>query len=243
MLLCSCGKTSLLQQLEDRLKQQGRKVGVLHLQRAYLQKIGENELDAEKFSDFFRRTMGIAWPDLLSINAMTTLHHTMQPDADMQPYDMPCPKSTADYVLLVDETQKIYTDYPEFWLRVKSIAETEAECGVHMAFFSVYGDTSQSPTVPAGRGTPFIPNKVLGADFLQCSLDETKELVADFSKRTGTKHLPGIAPILHAFTGGHIGMIHALLEALYHHFKRLTGKPYNLDTTKNFLLSVYKKII
>jgi hypothetical protein len=143
----------------------------------------------------------------------------------------------------VDETQKVYTDYAQnFWSRIKSISETEEECRVHIVFFAVYGDITRrdqnSLTVSTGRGTPFIPNMALGADFLQCSLDETKALVADFSKRTGTKHLPEIAPVLHAFTGGHIGMIHALLEGLHRYFGRLTRRPYDLDAAMLYLLSV-----
>ncbi len=109
------GKTSLLQQLQDRLKQQGRKVGVLHLHRAYLRKPGEKEpKDAEEFDVFFEKAVGIRWTDLLSFTP--TPPPAMQLDhaqSDNTQHSDAVPPKSADYVLLVDETQKIYTDYAQ----------------------------------------------------------------------------------------------------------------------------------
>lgn len=50
------GKTSLLQQLEDRLKQICN-VGTLYLQDVYLHKVGENVKDTNSFEEFLQKPL------------------------------------------------------------------------------------------------------------------------------------------------------------------------------------------
>lgn len=103
-------------------------------------------------------------------------------------------------------------------------------------FFLAYGDTSQLPMVPTGRGTPFTLSKALRADFLHLSVLETEELVQDFCERVRMQYLTAIILVIHVFTGGHIGMTCALLEAWYHYYNWLE-KSYSTDGFFDFLLS------
>jgi hypothetical protein len=76
------------------------------------------------------------------------------------------------------------------------------------------------------------------ADFLQLTLEETEQLVADFCTRTGVQLPAELAKLLHQFTSGHIGMTRAALEAIHQRFKRIAPmQDIAIGEVINFLLS------
>lgn len=188
----------MVQLLEDHLRDLGmRDCGFLSFIDVRLKKDGEVKEGAVTFDQYFRARIGASWVDTLN--------------------------RTDSFLLIMDESQVIYEDFaPDFWARVKSLAAMGGTGGVRIICFAVYGDTVQT-TIKSGRGTPFTPNKTLGADFLQLNRAETTLLINDLHVRVNIRFPPQLATLLCSFTGGHVGMTRAALEALYQQFKRLAA--------------------